>query len=176
VKKLLATTAIISTILFANTTPNEITKELLTTLGKNLKTQLQKDGANEALKFCALNAYKITKEIQSKYPNAEIKRISLKPRNPLDAPNEEELIILQAFERLNSINAKPKDIVVEKKDKKIIYKPLYISKQVCLKCHGNIDPSSKLSQTLKHFYPDDKATGYKMGDFRGAVVITLKKK
>jgi hypothetical protein len=84
-------------MVLANTAPNTITKDLLTTLGKNLKAQLQKGGPKEALKFCALNAYKLTKEIQSKYPNAEIKRISLKPRNPLDAPNEEELIILQTL-------------------------------------------------------------------------------
>jgi hypothetical protein len=167
---------ITASIAFCNTTPNEISKDLIQTLGKNLKHELKKGGINKALKFCALNAYNITTKIQAKYPNATIKRISLKPRSPLDKPNKEETIILQTFEKLKKLKLKPKNLVIEKENKKVIYKPLYISKKVCLKCHGNIEPNSKISQTLKQYYPNDKATGYKLGDFRGAVVITLEKK
>ena len=33
----------------------------------------------------------------------------------------------------------------------------------------------KLKNTIAKKYPEDKATGYKMGDIRGAVVVTIKK-
>ena len=43
--------------------------------------------------------------------------------------------------------------------------------QVCLKCHGdNIAPAIKAK--LQKLYPNDKATGYKLGDIRGAFTIT----
>ena len=55
-----------------------------------------------------------------------------------------------------------------------VYKPLMINKKVCLKCHGDIT-NEKLKNTIAKKYPEDKATGYKMGDIRGAVVVTIKK-
>jgi len=40
----------------------------------------------------------------------------------------------------------------------------------CLKCHGEqLDPA--VQARIKELYPDDKATGYKTGDLRGAVTI-----
>jgi len=40
----------------------------------------------------------------------------------------------------------------------------------CLKCHGqNIAP--EITAKLKENYPDDKATGFKLGDVRGAFSI-----
>ena len=42
--------------------------------------------------------------------------------------------------------------------------------EVCLKCHGeNIDPAVKAK--LGELYPNDKATGYKLGDLRGAFTV-----
>ena len=43
--------------------------------------------------------------------------------------------------------------------------------EVCLKCHGgNIAPPIRAK--LKELYPNDMATGYKLGDVRGAFTIT----
>jgi hypothetical protein len=43
--------------------------------------------------------------------------------------------------------------------------------EVCLKCHGSdIDP--KVKAKLQEAYPEDKATGYKLGDIRGAFTIS----
>jgi hypothetical protein len=174
-KKLLLS-ALSMSLLFATTTynPDKISMDLMKTLGGNLKKHLKANGPVDALKFCALNAYKLTQQIKSKYP-ADIKRISLKPRNPLDAPNKEEKIVLKTFENLCNCRTKPKEIVIETKKEKKIFKPLFISKKVCLKCHGNINPNSKIGKTIHAYYPKDKATRYKLGDFRGAIEITLKK-
>ena len=177
-KSLFFSTTLFVSILFASTStynPDKISMDLMKTLGGNLKKHLKANGPVDALKFCALNAYKLTQQIKSKYPNADIKRISLKPRNPLDAPNKEEKIVLKTFEHLCNCGTKPKEIVIETKNEKKIFKPLFISKKVCLKCHGNINPNSKIGKTIHAYYPKDKATRYKLGDFRGAIEITLKK-
>jgi hypothetical protein len=42
---------------------------------------------------------------------------------------------------------------------------------VCLLCHGaQLAPG--VSQVLTELYPEDKATGFSMGDIRGAFVVT----
>jgi len=41
---------------------------------------------------------------------------------------------------------------------------------VCLACHGqNISP--EVQTKLNELYPDDKATGYSLGQVRGAIVV-----
>jgi hypothetical protein len=46
---------------------------------------------------------------------------------------------------------------------------------MCLNCHGTDDFLSKeIKNFLKEKYPEDKATGYKAGDFRGAVSVKIK--
>jgi len=177
-KELIFSAITIITSSFAMTNYNKanvITKDVMQTLGKNLKHQIKTNSFPKALEFCAYNAYLIIGKISQKYPNTTIKRISLKPRNPVDTPNEKERVILESFEKMFRCGIKPKEIIIENKDSVTIYKPIMINKKVCLKCHGNVDPNSKIGQTIKKFYPYDKATGYKLGDFRGAFVITMKK-
>ena len=42
---------------------------------------------------------------------------------------------------------------------------------VCLTCHGNdIDP--ELKAQIDAFYPEDRATGFKLGALRGAFTIS----
>ena len=42
---------------------------------------------------------------------------------------------------------------------------------LCLQCHGTaIAP--ELAEKLSELYPEDKATGYREGDMRGAFVVT----
>ena len=41
---------------------------------------------------------------------------------------------------------------------------------VCLKCHGT-DLSPEVTAKMTELYPQDKATGYKEGDLRGAFVV-----
>jgi hypothetical protein len=45
--------------------------------------------------------------------------------------------------------------------------------EVCLKCHGT-QIAPEVSQVLASLYPEDRATGYKEGDIRGAFVVIRK--
>ncbi len=53
------------------------------------------------------------------------------------------------------------------------YRPLKVGK-VCLTCHGPVETlDPELRKTLKELYPEDRATGYRAGDLRGVVSVTL---
>jgi hypothetical protein len=42
---------------------------------------------------------------------------------------------------------------------------------MCLSCHGDLNTiSPEVKEVLKKEYPQDRATGYKINDLRGAVV------
>lgn len=53
--------------------------------------------------------------------------------------------------------------------------PIVLGNPLCLQCHGtpgeDIDPETLAS--IQKFYPNDKATGFKLGDLRGLWRITF---
>jgi len=112
---------------------------LIQALGKNMKTHMEKGGVMDALKFCSDEAYTLTSSINTQLPiGATAKRISLKYRNPANAPKENEAKILESFESLQALNVVLPEYFVEKVADKTYkyYKPLTINNEVCLKCHG----------------------------------------
>lgn len=156
----------------------EVSTTLLQTLGKNLKKQMEAGGPMAAAEFCTTKAYTLTAAIDDQYgKDVQVKRISLKERNPANQVQGEEKVILESLDNLqrNGVVLPPYLVERVNKDTYKFYKPLMINKQVCLKCHGDIGKNQKLSQFLENTYPHDKATGYSMGDLRGAVVVTIKK-
>ncbi|NPA66474.1 MAG: DUF3365 domain-containing protein [Epsilonproteobacteria bacterium] len=181
-KKLILTSLIVATSVFAqndyNKKANEVSKELLKTLGGNLKKELKSNGPVSALKYCSANAYNLTEKVSKKYgEKIDVKRISLKPRNPANSASKDEAIILKSMEEMYKVGVKPKNIIQEKDGKVIVYKPLIIKKKACIICHGDVAKNKpKLAKEIKNLYPADKATGYKMGDLRGAIVVTFEKK
>ena len=180
-KKILLISTLAAGILLANPssyeqTADKVAKELLKTLGGNLKKHLKANGPIDALQFCSQNAYNLTQKVSDEFgKDIDVKRISLKPRNPANTPSDEEAKILKKMEEAYKSSNKPKNLIVEKDDKVVVYKPLVIKKKACLICHGDVNKRPKLAKAIKDIYPADKATGYKMGDFRGAIVVTIKK-
>ncbi len=148
----------------------ESTGLLLKTLGKNLKKELRSKGALAALDFCHEKAMALTASVNQKLKakGVRVKRISLKNRNAKNRPTPTEAKVLRAMQK------DKKARLVQTQEGFVYYKPLVIQKGVCLICHGkNIAP--KLAQKIATFYPKDKAQGYSMEDFRGAVVSYIKK-
>jgi len=158
-------------------TGKESAKLLLKTLGKNMKAHMKKGGPMEALSFCSNEAYALTENVNKKLPKGvKVKRISLKYRSPANQPQPDEAKVLEAMQNLKDANVVLPKHFVQKADKKVykFYKPLVINKGVCLKCHGDIK-DTELKRAIAERYPVDKATGYKMGDLRGAIVVTIDK-
>jgi hypothetical protein len=152
-------------------------EELKAELGKGLKA----GGPVEAIGICNTRAPALAME-HSQSSGWSVARTSLKLRNPNNAPDAWEKMVLQRFAEQRAKGEDPDALVyteiVEEGDEKyfrfmkgIVMPPL--EKMPCLMCHGeNLDPGT--AATLDELYPQDKARGYKAGQVRGA--FTLKKK
>lgn len=157
-------------------TGEKVSNELLQQLGSRLKDEITAGGLMRAAEFCNANAMTLTEEVNlHQLEGVSVKRISLKVRNAANAPEADELKVLESMQKMLE-NKKLGEYVVEE-DGKVYkyYKPLVIKKELCLKCHGEIEKNTELRQFLNEHYPEDKATGYKMGDLRGAVLVKIKK-
>ena len=152
--------------------------ELLKALGGNLQAHLKAGGPMDAFKFCSDQAYPLTENVDNTMgTDVSVKRVSLQYRNPANAPQQDEKAILEALQTLKANGAVLPDELVETVGNGTYkyYKPLLINKEACLKCHGDIGKNPELAKAIKERYPDDLATGYKMNDLRGAIVVTVKK-
>jgi len=156
----------------AITKGNEVSSALLQKLGGELKTQMQTTGAMGALHFCSQNALTLTEQV-AKESKTSIKRISINHRNPVNKANAEETTLLQEWEKLVK-NGQPlpsHKLVTVSDNTVLFYKPIVINNEACLKCHGNVE--GDLAKAIKAAYPEDRATGYKMGDLRGMIAIEM---
>lgn len=130
----------------------------------------------KAAEVCSEIAQKLTKEYAEE-KKVEIRRVTLKTRNPLNKPDEFEETHLRFFEERASMkeeNIEHYEITEEKGRKFLRYmKPVFIQ-EMCLKCHGNqSNIPSEVKKILSKRYPQDKAIGYKVGDIRGAITLKI---
>ncbi len=157
----------------------KISNELLTSLKTELQTALVTGDVENAIGICNIKALKITDSIAANSSiKVDIKRTTDKPRNILNAPDQYEQKALEYYNTIvQSGNNFPEYYVqkIENEDKLSynFYKPL-IMDNVCLLCHGDESSmNNDLKEHLQKLYPEDKALGYKTGDFRGLVRITF---
>ncbi|NPA57937.1 MAG: DUF3365 domain-containing protein [Aquificae bacterium] len=148
---------------------------LLKRLKKELKTALTSQGPVGAIETCSKKALTITKEVAQEVKGVkEIKRTSFKYRNPLNKPDQYEAEALKFFEESMKKTGKLPPYYVQKVNGEYrYYKPLKVM-PVCLICHG--DPQKMnpaVVKKLKELYPEDKAVGYKEGDFRGGIRVSI---
>lgn len=131
-----------------------------------------------ALRVCASVAQNIARRHERE--GWRVRRVSERPRNPADTPNVDELAILRAWEedkrggRLTSA-AEHQVIVTEGGRRYLSYmKPIFIAGPVCLQCHGAPDKLAPgVLEAVKELYPHDQATGYAVGDLRGAISVKI---
>ncbi len=156
-------------------------KAAIMKLGKTLKGEVAKNmkahGANSTAYFCYKNAGNLTKKINATYKKGvSVKRISLKNRNKNGYPtSKDEIAMLKKLgAKVKAGKKLPKMIVVKISENHYkVYKPILIGKK-CLICHGDAKHRNKEAyKTIKEKYPNDKAIGYKVGDFRGAFVAEI---
>lgn len=147
---------------------------LMKSLGGQLKAALESGGPVQAITVCQQAALPLTAAAGQSFEGVSIRRTTLKPRNPANAPDERDREILEAMAFAAQDAGGPPDPVVEWSDDVAhFYRPLMIQ-EVCLKCHGDPDTfSPELTQALAERYPNDQGTGYGLGDFRGVVRVDI---
>ena len=144
-------------------------------LAKNLMNAIQKNGTLGALSFCNEKAYPLTDSMGIVH-NANIKRVSDKPRNEDNQANAEELKFIQTFKEIIANDELPIPLVKEFDTKVQVYYPI-LTNAMCLQCHGkpNKDITSSTLKQLALLYPKDEAIGYDVNQVRGIWRVTLDK-
>lgn len=157
-----------------NETGREIIQVFADRLQKELRQAMADAGPVAAIDVCKLRAPKIAAELST--DGWLVKRTSLRPRNPLNGPDEFERRTLLDFEdkraegrpvntlayyKLKQFKQSGKELNEFRYMKAIPTRPL------CLTCHGENIPADVLKK-LDVLYPDDEARGYQEGDIRGA--------
>lgn len=158
---------------------DSVSTALLKTLKAHLINAIQEGGPVHAVKFCNLQALALSDTVARTAPwKVEVKRTSFKYRNPHNAPDPLEIRALKYFEEILSRNEPLPAFYLQKVEEgKTLYYRYYKPMKVqglCLTCHGEPNRmSSELKLTLASLYPEDKATGYREGDFRGVISVTV---
>ncbi len=148
------------------------------TLATNLKTAISQQGVEYAIKFCKLQAMPLTDSLSKKFA-AQIRRTSLKIRNPANRPNDLESQILDAYQ-YNVENGLDLEANLQRIDQDyLLYtRPIVLDSPMCLSCHGG--PGEQVTdeqiKLLVSLYPDDEAVGYQLGELRGMWSIVLSQK
>ena len=144
-------------------------------LKKALVKAMKKGGPVAAISLCHTEAMPITRRV-SVEQGLHLSRVSLKNRNPLNAPNKWQKAVLDAFAvrklQGEDVGSLSYATVIKKNGvRQFRYMQAIPVKTVCLPCHGkNIAPEIK--RKLAQLYPHDRATGFDVGDIRGAFVVT----
>lgn len=134
-----------------------------------LQEALARGGPEQAIDVCRLRAPEIAAQASS--PAVRVGRTSDRLRNPANAPADWMRPLLDAY-RANPQERAPR--VVHLADGRVGYaEPIFVQ-PLCLACHGEtLTPA--LRERLAARYPDDRATGYRAGDFRGLVYAEFAK-
>lgn len=153
----------------------KLVKKFATQLKGRLVTAMKEGGPTAAIAVCNAVAPEIA-QASSAESGWTVGRTALKLRNPKNAPDTWERQVLEDFlakaaqgEDLKSLE---RFETVASKGKRVFryMKAISVGKP-CLACHGsNVKP--EVLETIRQFYPDDKATGFKAGHLRGAFTIS----
>ncbi|KUG25257.1 cytochrome c family protein [hydrocarbon metagenome] len=158
---------------------SEISVTFMEDLKSVLMENLIEGGPLQAITVCSDTAQELI-NIIGKKNNVELKRVTFKPRNPKDTADTFETKVLSRWHdemnegKLDNETNYLEIMKIGDETYARYMQPIFIQGP-CLTCHGGENMiSSEVKDLLKEKYPDDKATGYKPGDLRGA--ISIKKK
>jgi hypothetical protein len=150
---------------------------LVQRLGAALKQEMASGGPEQAITVCRDLAPSLAGEL-SRQSGARVARVSLKTRNPLlGLPDAWEQAALLEFERRLAAGEKVEtlehfEIVDEPQGKALRYVKALPVQPLCLACHGGTEAMAEpVRAKLAAEYPHDRATGYAVGQIRGAVTV-----
>lgn len=156
---------------------SEVARILLKELGEAMTREMTKGGPTEAIKVCAELAPDIAGRLSREH-GWRVTRVGTRVRNPLlGMPDAWEQKVLAEFAE-RAVKGEPfagmsrSEVVTEPGGQYFRFMKPIVLQPTCLLCHG---PSEQIPESirtvLKQQYPFDAATGYKVGELRGAVSI-----
>lgn len=151
----------------------ELARQFNARLRQTLTREFSAGGPLQALGVCGDSAQAIAQEFSALH-GVRIYRTSNKVRNSANAPDSIDIPVVRLMSRMVSLagSAEPMSASDPKKKVKRTYMPVIVQAPLCTSCHGSPqDMQPEVVAELRRRYPDDKATGYQDGDFRGVVVV-----
>lgn len=145
---------------------------------KKAQKTMERADMLKAITVYATDVPEMTKRFTEK-TGYRLKRVSLNVRNPDNTPDYYERRILREFEAMQMEGSLKKTTVHKKVvsqdgGKYLRYmKPIVIERS-CLNCHGRASKMpTDVKKFIRRFYPDDEATGYRLGEVRGAISVKI---
>lgn len=172
---------ILTLTVFAQTKPDpadvgpKIIAEAFGRLSGALAEAISKEGPAKALSVCSEKAPQIAKDVAAAH-GVTLRRATNKPRNPKNSADEIEKAAMEVFLAALENQENPNPQVITHADgSRDFLAPIVLGNPLCLQCHGtpgkDIGPENLAA--IKKIYPEDKATGYQLGDLRGLWRITF---
>ncbi|WP_286234945.1 Tll0287-like domain-containing protein [Thalassotalea sediminis] len=139
------------------------------TLKGSLTSAVKTGGLGAGVEICHKQAPEIAKSLST--DGWQVSRTSLKPRNLENKPAPWQKSVLEKFEQQKAAGKPVTDLAfIERDNNTFLMVKAIPTGKLCLNCHGkSIDPT--LQATINRLYPHDQATGFSLGDIRGAFVI-----
>lgn len=128
---------------------------------KSALLQGMETGPAEAISACSSEAPRISRALST--DGIVMGRSSHKLRNPDNAPPAWLEPLLSDY-AAGTVDLIPQTVVIE--DGRVGYIEPILVQPLCLSCHGE-ELAAEVSSRIQSLYPDDQATGFKTGDFRG---------
>ena len=142
----------------------EVTANYATQLQAALQESMANGGPVAAIDVCSTIAPQLASDL-SRSSGAKVRRTSWRFRNPGNAPSNWE------GRALNQLEATGQQEFFEMSpDGSARYLKAIPTGPVCLACHGET-LAPEIQQQLNDAYPHDRATGFAVGDLRGAFSI-----
>jgi hypothetical protein len=155
----------------------QIVTEAFGQLSAALAAAIAEGGPAHAIDVCGEKAPALAADLSEKH-GVQLSRVSSKNRNPENAADEEAIKVLQAFADRLANQQGPQALAVRRSSgETAVYTPILLGNPLCLKCHGELgaDVDAETAAALKKNYPEDLATGYQVGELRGAWRVVFPK-
>jgi hypothetical protein len=143
-------------------------------LTARLQAAMAEGGPVAAVEICQNKAPAIASRL-SRETGWQVHRVGTRVRNPYTGqPDAWEQFALQELDRRVKAGDKPEQLVIvttvkEPQGDSHRYLRAIVTGPLCLACHGSVEQQApELRAALANAYPHDAATGYALGELRGA--------
>lgn len=140
-------------------------------LQATLKAAIQAGGLTQGIEVCKTAAPALAD--QHSVEGWSIGRTSMRVRNPGNVPDAWQAEQLEMMAVAPLQDGRPMSVwrtTEYQGQPRFEYMQAIPTGEVCLKCHGS-NLAEEVQQTVNALYPEDQATGFELGDLRGAFVV-----
>ena len=149
----------------------DIARSMQSALKGELMQTMASAGPVGAIAVCRTRAPAIAGQAGSA-AGVRVSRTALRLRNPANAPDHASRAVLEQFTERLRAGAAPEELehFAPAIDGGARFMTAIVMQSPCLACHGD-NIAEPVRQALRDRYPADAATGFAVGELRGAVVV-----